>query len=64
MSNHSKYYGKGKFVVMMLEESSVVGQIQFANHKSDRYEVMWKKPGGERWMQLHSRMALKPYLGK
>ena len=64
MSKYSKYYGKGKKVVMMYEESDAIGTIQQAFHRNDRYHVMWKRPGGERWMQLHSRMALKPYLGK
>ena len=61
MGNHSRYYGRGKMVVLKFEKSDAVGEIQFASHRSDRYQVMWKKPGGERWIQLHSRMALKPY---
>ena len=63
MSKHSKYYGKGKKVVMNNEESDAIGTIQQAFHRVDRYHVMWKRPGGERWMGLHSRMVLKPYLG-
>tara|TARA_Y100001973_G_C5175252_1_gene321508 strand:- start:306 stop:497 length:192 start_codon:yes stop_codon:yes gene_type:complete len=63
MSNLSKYYGKGKLVVLKFEDNGAIGAIQYANHRSDKYQIMWKRPGGERWIGLHSRLALKPYLG-
>ena len=61
MSKHSKYYGKGKLVKLRDGSDRAVGTIQFADHRNDRYQIMWKRPGGERWMSLHSRMALLPF---
>jgi len=61
MSMHSKYYGKGKLVKLRDGSDRTVGTIQFADHRNDRYQIMWKRPGGERWISLHSRMALLPF---
>lgn len=61
MSSRSRYYGKGKLVTHKDFPANVIGTIQYADHRNDKYQVMWKKPGGERWIQLHTRMVLKPY---
>ena len=60
MSKHSKYYGKGKLVKLRYGSDRTIGTIQFADHRNDRYQIMWKRPGEERWLSLHSRMALVP----
>ena len=58
MSSQNKYYGRGRKVKLKDGSDRTVGIIQFADHRNDRYQIMWKRPGGERWMSLHSRMAL------
>ena len=64
MSNHSKYYGKGKLVKLRDGSDRTIGTIQFADHKNDRYHVVWKRPGQTRGhISLHSRMALVTYKG-
>lgn len=62
--NHSKRYGKGKLVKLRDGSDRTVGMIEFADHRNDRYEIVWKRPGGERWRSLHSRMALVPFQDK
>ena len=61
MRAYSKYYGKGKSVKLKDGSDRTVGIIHFADHRNDRYQIMWKRPGGERWLSLHSRMALVPF---
>ena len=64
MSSQNKYYGKGRLVKLRDGSDRTVGTIQYADHRNDRYQIMWKRPGGERWMSLHSRMALVPFQEK
>lgn len=64
MSNHSRYYGKGKLVKLLDGSDRTVGTILNANHKSDRYQIHWKRHGDPRGhISLHSRMALVPFRG-
>ena len=64
MSNISRHYGVGKLVKLRDGSDRTVGTIQNADHKNDRYQIMWKRPGASRGhVSLHSRMALVPFRG-
>lgn len=64
MSNQSRYYGHGKKVKLKNGSDRTVGTIEFADHKNDRYHIVWRRPGQARGhMSLHSRLALVPFKG-